>query len=191
MNEIVMFALIYGGIIILTIFIVSMMFRGFFWKYLKVRTGFGKYVLIKVRSELRDYYLVGTVEDNILKFKIKRDGKKISSPLPITNKEVFYRCMNVICVDIEEKTMALSKTDYTGITTNDVEVVDNLIVRALQKPDIVNNLQKLIIVLIIVGIVVGIVACYFGWKSNANDQVIVNAINTYINSKSQIVNAVI
>lgn len=53
----------YAALMVFTILGFSFFLRGFFWKYFKVRTSFGKNVMVKVRTPLRDYYAVGWVED--------------------------------------------------------------------------------------------------------------------------------
>lgn len=156
-------AFYYGLLMIIVFFIVSMLFKGFFLKYVKVRLSFGKYVLVKIRSPIRDYFAVGWVEESFLCFKRKVDGTKAIIRAIVPKETPFYRCLSVLWVDYDEETADICKCDYTGAKSFDPVKYDNLLVRALQKPAIGDNMQKIMIVLLVIAIAVGIAGVYFGY----------------------------
>lgn len=148
---------IYYGIVMLICFLgVGVILRGFFWKYIKVRLSFGKYVMVKVRTVLRDYYAVGWVKDGFLIYKLK--GKELRYSLE--GSMVFYRSIAVTWIDVDEEKGAVSKTDYTPVSGFDVEKFSNLYVRALTSPQVTTNKEKIIIALLVV-IVLGVVAAIY------------------------------
>lgn len=65
-------ALYYGVWGFICIMFIAVLQRGFFYNYLKVRTSFGREVMVKIRSPLRDYFARGEVTEGFLVYKIKR-----------------------------------------------------------------------------------------------------------------------
>ena len=149
--------LYYGIVMTLTIMGFGLFQRGFFTTYFKVRTSFGKYVLVKVRSSLRDYFVKGWVEEGFLIYKLKRgfmDYDTIRINIP-QNAKVFYRCMSVMWIDVDDEKHAICQTDYTAVTGYDAIKNNNLHTRALMRPTIASTNEKILMVLIVV---VGIIA---------------------------------
>lgn len=161
-------ALYYGIVMVLTIFFCGAFLRGFFGNYFKVRTSFGKLVMVKVRSPLRDYFCKGEVHEGFLIYKIKkgfRDYDTIRLNIP-TGSSVFYKCLNIMWVDVDDERHAICKTDYSAVTGYDAIKNDNLHVRALMKPTIASS-QERIMMLLIVGIgILCLVACYLSYSNS-------------------------
>jgi hypothetical protein len=163
--------------------IVSGLLKGFFWKYVKVRMSFGKLILIKVRSSLRDYFVIGKEEEGFLIFKYNGKMKDpIRLNLTITNESVaqdeqgnayrlttkqkepaIYRCLGVQWVDVDEEKNAISKTDYTAVSGYDAVKITNLIKRALMNPTTLSGQERLMIIILIVLAILVIGAIYMSY----------------------------
>ena len=162
LGDLLIQTLYYAIVMGLSIGLIALLMRGFFWKYLKVKTSFGKYFIVKVRTTLRDYFLVGWVQDGFLIFKQNKIVKRISlkhEPNP------FYRTLGVNWVDIDEEKGAICKPDYSTVTGHDLETEGNLYVRAVTKPSVADNQQR-IMLLLLLGIGIGIIAVAFLSYSN-------------------------
>lgn len=160
-------AIYYGILMIITIAFVGVIQKGFFFKYLKVRLSFGKYVLVKIRSPLRDYYSVGWVEDAFLVFKNQKSKLRLAIS---SNEKIFYRCLSVNWIDIDEEKNAIAKTDYSTVTGYDAKKFSDLLTRALMRPTINSTKEKLIIVLLVVAVLVGAVAAFLAFNSLSETQ---------------------
>lgn len=126
--------------------------KGFFWKYLKVKMSFGKLILIKVRGLTRDFFCIGEIDKNFLIFKVHKENKRIN----VEDKSVFYRCLGPIWCDVDEQKNALCKVDYSTISGFDAVKYEDLYTRALYKPAITDNKEKIMLGLL-VAIAIGIV----------------------------------
>lgn len=159
MHPIFMQAIYYSVVMILSFLIVSFLLKGFFWKFFKVKLSFGRLVLIKIRAINRDYYKVGKFEEGFIVFKDKKFWKRLA----IEDKNILYRSLGVYWVDLDEEKNALSKTDYTPVPGFDAGKYANLYTRALYKPSIQDNKERLILGLlfiIVIGIAIGLFMLY-------------------------------
>jgi len=160
-------AIYYGLVMTLTMFFCGAFLRGFFVNYFKVRTSFGKLVMVKVRSPLRDYFARGEVQEGFLIYKIKRGFREydtIRLNIP-PGKSVFYKCLSVVWVDVDDEQHAICKTDYSAVEGYDAVKNNNLHVRALMKPSIATGQEKIMLVLIIVAIAVGLFGIYMSYTN--------------------------
>lgn len=151
----------YLVVLLLAVLIVSFIQRGFFWKFLKVRLSFGKLILVKLRNPLRDHFAVGHVEDSFLMYKIHKNWRRHAIP---AKEPIFYRSLGMTWLDVDEVTGAFCKPDYSGVTGFDSQKFQDLYVRALYKPAITNNQDKIIIGCVILLIVLVIVLAFFMYK---------------------------
>jgi len=163
-------ALYYGLWGAMCLFFVGAFMRGFFVNYFKVRTSFGKLVMVKVRSPLRDYFCRGEVIEGFLVYKIKRgfrdfDTIRLNIPQDINP---FYKCMSVAWVDVDDEKHAIVRTDYSAVAGYDAVKNNNLHTRALMKPTIASGQEKIMMVLIVVAIILGFIACYLAYLGYAN-----------------------
>lgn len=157
LGQVLMQAAYYAIVMGLSIGIMAMLMRGFFWKYLKVKTSFGKYVIIKIRTHLRDYFAVGWEEEGFLIYKSKKIEKRIKLE---SGADYFYRTLGVYWVDIDEKKGAICKVDYEAVTGHDQEMQSNLLARALTRPSVTDNREKLMM-LILIGIGIALIVVGF------------------------------
>lgn len=169
----------YGLVILASIILFSAILRGFFWKYFKVRTSFGKLILIKIRSSVRDYYQVGSIDEGFLVFKHKKDIKRLSID---NSKKLFYKCLGVLWVDVDEEKNALCCCDYSIVPGFDTIKFSDMLTRALTRPTISSGIEKVIIVLLIILVVGVIVSIYLSYKSNVNSQTAVSVVTNFIST---------
>jgi hypothetical protein len=182
-NEILIQAAAYGAVMVFTIFGLAVFFRGYFWKYIKVRTSFGKYLMVKVRTPLRDYFAVGWVEENFLVYKVKDTTGTYTIRIAInTNDKIVYRCMAVNWVDIDEEKNAICKANYEPITGYDAKKFSDLLTRALMRPVISSGQEKIILVCAIAAAILAGVAVYLGYLNYDAVQKLTQAIPSIVNS---------
>lgn len=175
MNPILTSTLSYMIVLILALVIMSFMQRGFFWKFFKVKISFGKLVIVKVRSINRDYYRVGRIESGFLLFK---GSGKYDVRVSVPDSSFFYRSIGVNWIDLEEQKNAISKTDYTAVTGFDAEKYNNLYIRALTKPQLLNTDEKILIGLIIGAIIGLIIVGYFAYHTSQDVTLIKESIES-------------
>lgn len=164
-------AFYYGLVMVTTLFFCGAFLRGFFINYFKVRTSFGRLVLVKIRSPLRDYFARGWVEDGFLIYKIKRgfrDYDKIRLNIPKKGPSPFYKCLSVAWVDVDDEKHAICQTDYHVVTGYDAVKNNNLHTRALMKPTIASGQEKLILFAVIVVGLIALIGLFFAYQ-NAKD----------------------
>jgi len=154
-SELMLQAGYYAFVMIIVIFGISMLLRGFFLCYVRVRLSFGKFILVKIRTALRDYYSVGRVEDGFLVYKCR--GNMIRLNLD-SNGMGIYRCIAVNWVDVDEEKNAIMKRDYDAVSGYDAKKYDNLYVRCLTKPTINSARDKIMLICIVIACLVGVAA---------------------------------
>ena len=181
----------YAIVLLLSIGFFSILLKGFFWKYLKVRTSFGSKVIVKIRSKLRDYYAIGWVEDGFLCCKIKKEKTKTTIRRKLPDKDkVFYRCLGVFWVDVDEDTNGICTVDYEGITGYDAENFNDLLERAIMKPNINNGFEKIVIgalVLIIILAAASAYLSYMGYSNTNQIKLAVQALKPIVEATQQTV----
>jgi len=158
---------LWGGLIL---FFVGAFQRGFFLNYFKVRTSFGKLVLVKVRSPLRDYFVKGWVEEGFLLYKVRRGWREydtIRLNIP-PNAKVFYKCLAVTWVDVDDEKHAICQTDYSVVSGYDAVKNNNLHTRALMRPTIASGQEKLMMFLIIIVGLIALASLYMAYQGYAN-----------------------
>jgi hypothetical protein len=158
-------ALAYGGIILLTILTIAFIFKGFFWKYIKVKTGQGKYLLVKIRNVVRDHYAVGWIDEGFLIFKSNTPKDKCKLRLALTDKNAIYRSLGVNWIDIDEEKNAICNVNYTPVSGFDSKKFSDLLTRALMRPAITSGQEKIILICVILGVLLGLVSVFLLYKN--------------------------
>lgn len=174
MNELLINFIENAVIVIVVVGFVSILLKGFLWKYLRVRGSFGRLVLVKKRSVHRDSFEIGRIEDNTLVFKGAGDDGRVC----VKDQTVFYKAMGVTWVDFDEATGALSKTNYDGITGYDPEKYESLVQRALYKPSILANREKLILIGIGLLIIAVAISIYLGYMNGVHIDALTAKVGT-------------
>lgn len=134
----------YFIVFVLSWIVIGLFLRGFFFSYMRVRLSFGRKILVKVRALPSDYFRVGSIDNNFLSFKDKRnlEGKNVTQMYVIKPEDI-YRWLAVSCVDVDPKVGAVLKYDYSAVTGYDSDKFSDLLVRALYKPSL-NEQEKLL-----------------------------------------------
>jgi len=164
----------YAIVLILTVVIISLLLRGFFWKYLKVKTSFGKYVMVKVRTTLRDYFVVGWVEDGFLVYKRNKEKLNIS----LGKENYFYRTLGVNWIDIDEEKGSPCKVNYEAVEGHDLQKESNLLTRALTRPSVADNRERIILILLALLLILAFVSIILGYSNYSLSKIVVNQIPT-------------
>ncbi len=129
------------------VFITTWFIRKFFWKWLVVRLSAGKKVLVCVFTKLGREYAVGSYEGDYLKIKFKKKTKYITF-----DENAVFRDLGVNWVFVDSNSWScFNKKSFETIPV-DMEVINNIIVRALTKPSLQFDTLKIVMV-------IGIVAC--------------------------------
>lgn len=178
-------AVYYGILMVITILIVSLFFKGFFWKYVKVRLSFGRYAMVKVRNVLRDYFTVGWIEEGMLTYK-GLDKKKMMISIADKKKSA-YRCLNVFWFDVDENKNCIGYTDYSTDSGFDARKFSDLLTRALMKPAITSGYEKMILgALVVLGIML-IASIYLSFKNMTAIDALTRSIPQIANSLKGVV----
>lgn len=165
MHPIIIQTISYAVVLVLALIIISFLQRGFFWKYVRVRLSFGRFVLVKIRAVNRDYYSVGSVEEGFLLFKIGKHFKRLVIP----DGSYFYRSLGISWCDVDDTTGGIAKLDFSGVAGFDPVKYNNLYLRALYTPKTGEDmLEKIVIAgLIVLGLL--IIAVGFFVYNMSND----------------------
>lgn len=155
----------YSIVMVISLFMAGILLKGFFWNYIRVRLSFGKFILVKIRSPLRDYYSVGRVEEHFLIFKRRGNNIRI-----LITAKIFYRSLSVTWVDVDEELNCACTVNYEGVTGYDAEKYDDLLTRALMKPAIKSNFEKIVIGMLALVIVLAGAAAYLAYLGYNNTQ---------------------
>jgi len=158
MNDFFYFLIAGAFLMTIPIFVIAYFQAGFFMKWLKAKGGRGKYILIKVRSTLRDYFEAGTIKDGYVIY-----GKGEQTRRILIGEKSIYRAWGVACVDIDENTGGVCQADYSTITGFDAERFESLLIRALYRPNLEENKDKIILILVVVAIAAAGVAAILGY----------------------------
>jgi hypothetical protein len=160
-----------------------MLFKDFFWKYLRVKLSMGKLILVKIRTPLRDYYKVGYVSENNVIYKTKdTDGRKEDIRITIPKDSlVFYKSIGVTWVDVDEEKNAILTVKYNPVSGFDAIKWNNLYIRALTRPSIGDQKEKIIILLLVLVIVAILGIGYFSYINYKELLAIKNALPQILN----------
>ena len=186
-GQILIQASYYGVSMFIGIFLLSILQKGFFKEFLKVKASFGKLILVKVTAVNRDYFRVGSVEDGFLLFKTA--NKKNEKRLSIPNQNVFYRCLGCAWVDVDEEKNAFTireRTDFRAIDGYDAERNNNLFKRCLYRPSLEDKKNKIVMALLIMIMVLVIIVGFLVYKNGYSLEFLLEQISNI--SKGIIVN---
>jgi len=148
---------VWSLVIVFAVLLLNFFMQGFFIKYFKVRASRGKKVLIQVEGLVDRYYTTGIVMDEFLIYKKRHSKNQARLKLPIG---ATYICLGIKWVNVSESKNAIMTSDYTSVSGYDAELIETLYKRALYKPALVDNKQKLLLGLII-AILIGILVLGF------------------------------
>lgn len=162
-NAIFAQALGYLGAMIAGYIIVNFLSNGFLGTFLKVKASRGKFILVRIRTPLNDFFKSGMVIDGSLTFK-GRDKTVKTLALP-KNKTVIFRSMNVNCIDVDENKNCIICVDWSAVSGYDASKFDSLLTRALMQPSDMDKMTKILIILVIAAILVGGFSAFFSYNT--------------------------
>jgi hypothetical protein len=165
MNEIVQIMISYVAIIFLAIGIVQWLTAGFFFVFMKVRASQGRKVLVKVKSVTDWYFKAGLVSEGFLVYKARGQKEKKRIPLDKEQK-IIFRSMSVWNLMIDEETNAFLTPDgLKAIDSFDAEKYEQLNIRALYKPALMDQNEKIMLGMIAVALLASVVSAFLVFKS--------------------------
>ena len=168
----------YGIVMLITIFLVGIFQKGFFFYFLRCKLSFGRLILIKLRAINRDHYAVGRIEEGFIIFNSPAGVKRIR----IKDSSYFYKSIGIMWIDIEEETNALCKANYSTASGFDAIKHEELLTRALYKPGLNDKSQKIMLGLLVMAVAGLVILGFLIYKNGTVLQGLTPAINN-LNSK--------
>jgi len=162
MREMMLIIGSYLAVFVIGFVLINFLSAGFLIKFLRVRASRGKLILIKVKSATDHYYRTGLITEKQLKYRAR--GQKEDKSISIPDGEILYRAMSCYCIDVDEETNAIITPKGEKIDTYDAEKYEQLIIRALYKPALMDKNEK-IMLLLLIGCLVGLAIVFFFVKS--------------------------
>ncbi len=149
---------------------IGLILRGFFWKYIKVRMSFGKLLMVKIKAINRDYFAIGWINENQLVFTQRAGGKtgKEEKRIDIKYKSSFYRSLSITWIDIDEEKNCVIHPEYKKTEGFDAVKYNSLYIRALYRPTITDQQQRIILLLLFGIGIVAIAIAFMCWQNYAN-----------------------
>jgi len=140
----------YSVVVLLSLILLGLFQKGFFWKFLRVKSSFGALLMVKVREVNRDYFAIGRIKEGFLLYKVK--GEKHRHGIP-RDKVVLYKCLGVTWVDIDGETGNICNVDYSTSPGFDSVKYESLYTRALFAPRIQDQTTKVLLILVIISFI--------------------------------------
>lgn len=152
MNPIFEQMIYYGIVVVLAFFLMGFLMRGFMWKYIRVRLSFGRLVLVRVISLPSDYFEVGRIEEDMLVFK-----RVFTHRISIIDSTYLMRAIGITWAYVDGRTWGILNPNLQGVDGYDPEKWEHLLTRALFRPSITGQREKIIIILLVV-VIIGLLA---------------------------------
>lgn len=135
-------------IIVATIFLFNWWSVGFFTTWIRVKTSRGKKVLVRVNTIVQDYYRVGVISEGFLLYKNKmKEDKRISLN---SNDNPIHRSMGVSIVYVDDEKNCVITADFKSVSGFDAVKFQDLYLRALYKPLMLDNNTKILIFMLVI-----------------------------------------
>jgi hypothetical protein len=160
-KELILVVASYLGVFVLAIIIINWLLGGLFKPYIRVRGSRGRFVLVKVKNIVSDYYRVGQVDEKFLVFKDrKKQERRLALPIG-----AIYRSLNVSIIDVDDEKNTVINYNSDHVIGFDANKFSSLYERALMKPALVNRMDIIIIVLLVVVLVAVGVSIYYSYQN--------------------------
>jgi len=156
MNPVIVQTIGYLVVFILSIFVMNFISSGFLIKFIRAKGSRGKLILVESDGINNMAWCLGKIDGNQLKFKNPAGKKKTI----LVDRNDFYRRFGVNCITIDDETNAVRKADYTVAESFDAEAYDDLLTRALTKPQLNNNKEIIIIIAIVIILLICVYNAY-------------------------------
>ena len=136
------------------IFLVDLISGGFIRTYMRVRSSFGKLVLVRVKTRLRDYYRAGKVTEGWLVFTgLDKQARRYGIP---EGKECFTRVLNVDELRVDEESGKVQTVSYSMENGNDPVKLEDLYTRALYRPSAQAGKKAAIMIVLLIALIAGV-----------------------------------
>lgn len=146
---------LYLFVAIILITILNVYTHGFLIKYARVKASRGRKLLVRIRGKITDYIMIGEPIEGNLEYKdASKSQKRVQLP-----EGAITRFLGVNWAHVDEEKNAVFRTDLKGVEGHDAVRYNNLYLRALYRPTILNNVMKWEIILLI-AIVIGLFIIY-------------------------------
>jgi len=163
----------YLGLVVIVLLALDRFSWGWLRVWFKVKPSRGRFVMVKVRNVLRDYFKAGRIEEGWLIYR--KVGKKKSEESRISiNESCVYRSMGVYVIDVDEQKDCSVSKDFSAVSGYDAEKNNSLHLRALYKPSIMDDKTKILLILLIVVLLASLASLFISYQ---NGQKILAAVN--------------
>jgi len=160
MNEAIIYLLSYTAVILLGFLIMQFLTNGFLLTFLKVKSSRGKKVLIWIHGVSDTYFQHGYFDEDLLVFKNR--SKDFTGKKPLLRVKVprgcISRTLNVNFIQYDEETGGVINpiTAFSGVSSNEPKVYDNLITRAIEAgaSELKENIVIVLIVMVLIALLV-------------------------------------
>ena len=164
MNDILIQIVAYWGFFFAGLFLLIFLTRGFLLKWLLVLISRGKKILVQVQDPIQDYFITGKIVGGSLFLKdreSKRDSSKSEKQIDF-DRSCVYRAYGINCVLFNDEKNILLKSDLTATRGFDALKINNLLIRALSRPDSTADDRKKVITMFaaIAAAVLGLIIYY-------------------------------
>jgi hypothetical protein len=164
LNPIIAQTLGYMGVVLLAFLVINFLMAGFLRTFMSVKGSRGKKIMTNIYALNRNYGQPGIVDNG---FYVYKDGNGHEKRLKIPKDNVFYRFLNITWVNVDEEKNVFISPDGHEINGFDAEKYNNLYLRTLYRPSILDpKMQVMFISAIVTPILVLIVLGLLGFVIN-------------------------
>lgn len=151
LNPIIAMTLGYAGVLCLGFLVINFLQAGFLKTFMQVKGSRGRKIMTNIFAVNRNYCKSGIVDNG---FYIYIDGNGHEKRMKIPSKfNVFYRFLNITWVNVDEEKNVFIMPDGHEINGFDAEKYNNLYLRTLYRPAVMDQKQQIMFYLTIVGAV--------------------------------------
>lgn len=138
--DMMLYVVSYSIIIFGIIFLLNFLTKGFILKYLRVKASRGAKSLVRVHALTEVKYRIGWVSDATLHYK---EDRKTIKHLKAGKFNVL-RELGINIFEVDEERSSIRTIDWRVSSGHNTDHFDGLLVRALQKPNLVDKTKETI-----------------------------------------------
>jgi len=184
MNVLIVQVISYFAVFVFSVIIISVMFRGFFWSFIRVKMSGGKLIMVKLRTITKPIYKTGKVDDDgDLIFKKNKKQVRINN---LTAEDI-YRDMGVFFVEIDAETNCILKPNLEGVEGFDAEKWNSLYLRALYRPTLLDQKTQIMLILCAITLLLLLFSLFFTYQLNKKVELMslnVNLLKMYMQNNT-------
>lgn len=165
--QLLFWLVVYGLVaIVFALLALNWWLAGLFGPFFKAKASRGRLLVVTVRNPVQDYYRTGEVIEDHLVYK---NRQKVTKRIPMMEGVVSRRA-TVFWVDVDDaKDCFYKRDDGRGASAYDAAKTDNLFLRCLYRPTLVDDLLPKVTLVLCIGIllvvvVVGVLTFQHGSK---------------------------